>query len=344
MNTEAFLIHTDVVEKQLGGRYVLPEKVNELILNLPVFFDRKIVGHSVENKPIYSITFGHGKMKVFMWSQMHGNESTTTRALFDFFNYLDFKKYAEKASKILENCTFCVIPMLNPDGSKNWTRENAHRVDLNRDAQKLTQPESLILRSIFDTFKPDYCFNLHGQRSIYGFEDTGRPSILSFLAPAAEVTRSFTFSRKRAASVITHIYKTLDVYLPNQIGLYDDSYNEDCVGDTFQALGAATVLFEAGHYPDDYDRSITRAFLFNALLAGVEAVIDGVEYSIEAYNGIPKHTKCFCDLHKVIEGSKQCYHYEEVLKDGDILYIEKPLSKELGNGQFAHKTENILKN
>lgn len=344
MNTEAFLIHTDVVEKQLGGRYILPEKVNDLIANLPTFFDRKMVGHSVENKPIYSITFGHGKMKILMWSQMHGNESTTTRVLFDFFNYLDCKKYVEKASQILENCTFCVIPMLNPDGSKNWTRENAHGVDLNRDAQKLTQPESLILRSIFDTFEPDYCFNLHGQRSIYGFEDTGRPSVLSFLAPAAEATRSFTLSRKRAASVITHIYKTLDAYLPNQIGLYDDSYNGDCVGDTFQSLGAATVLFEAGHYPDDYNRDVSRAYIFNALLAAIESIINKVNYPIEQYQAIPIHTKCFCDVHNIVNGVTHCDHYEELLKDGTLHYIEKSLSKELGNGRFAHRTENTLAN
>jgi murein tripeptide amidase MpaA len=38
--------------------------------------------------------------------------------------------------------------MLNPDGAKTYTRENANKVDLNRDSQDLTQPESKILRKL----------------------------------------------------------------------------------------------------------------------------------------------------------------------------------------------------
>jgi hypothetical protein len=43
---------------------------------------------------------------------------------------------------------------------------NANEVDLNRDSQNLTQPESKVLREIFDLFQPHYCFNLHDQRTI----------------------------------------------------------------------------------------------------------------------------------------------------------------------------------
>jgi hypothetical protein len=47
-----------------------------------------------------------------------------------------------------------------------YTRLNANEVDLNRDSQNLTQPESKVLREIFDLFQPHYCFNLHDQRTI----------------------------------------------------------------------------------------------------------------------------------------------------------------------------------
>jgi murein tripeptide amidase MpaA len=56
--------------------------------------------------------------------------------------------------------------MLNPDGADMYTRLNANEVDLNRDSQNLTQPESKVLREIFDLFQPHYCFNLHDQRTI----------------------------------------------------------------------------------------------------------------------------------------------------------------------------------
>jgi murein tripeptide amidase MpaA len=44
--------------------------------------------------------------------------------------------------------------MLNPDGADMYTRLNANEVDLNRDSQNLTQPESKVLREIFDLFQP----------------------------------------------------------------------------------------------------------------------------------------------------------------------------------------------
>jgi murein tripeptide amidase MpaA len=46
--------------------------------------------------------------------------------------------------------------MLNPDGAKSYTRVNANEVDLNRDSQNLTQPESRVLRTAFDLFQPDF--------------------------------------------------------------------------------------------------------------------------------------------------------------------------------------------
>ena len=51
--------------------------------------------------------------------------------------------------------------MVNPDGAKLYTRVNANEVDLNRDSVNLSQPESKVLRNVFEEFKPDYCFNLH---------------------------------------------------------------------------------------------------------------------------------------------------------------------------------------
>ena len=86
-----------------------------------------------------------------MWSQMHGNESTTTKALFDFINFLHSN--TKESSVILDHFTFCMLPMLNPDGAKLYTRENANGIDLNRDAQNLSQPESIALRKTFEVFE-----------------------------------------------------------------------------------------------------------------------------------------------------------------------------------------------
>jgi hypothetical protein len=45
----------------------------------------------------------------------------------------------------------------------------------------------------------------------------------------------------------------LQRYIPGQIGRFDDSFNLNC-GDTFQAMGVPTLLFEAGHFEGDYQR------------------------------------------------------------------------------------------
>jgi murein tripeptide amidase MpaA len=93
---------------------------------------------------------------------MHGNESTTTKALFDFLNVL------QNGSALADQLLLILLySNVEPDGADMYTRLNANEVDLNRDSQNLTQPESKVLREIFDLFQPHYCFNLHDQRTIF---------------------------------------------------------------------------------------------------------------------------------------------------------------------------------
>ena len=134
---------------------------------------------------------------------MHGNESTSTKALFDCFNLFETENDISK--HILEQCTLVVIPILNPDGAEKYTRLNANLVDLNRDAKTLSQPESKVLRNIYNDFKPDYCFNLHGQRTIFSVGETSNVATLSFLSPAQDEERSLTSNRKIAMAIIAEI-------------------------------------------------------------------------------------------------------------------------------------------
>jgi hypothetical protein len=38
----------------------------------------KVIGRSVQGRPVYNAILGTGKLKIYLWSQMH-NESTTTK-------------------------------------------------------------------------------------------------------------------------------------------------------------------------------------------------------------------------------------------------------------------------
>ena len=141
-------LHQDFKAASLFGRYITLEHIEPLLAK----YNTEIVGQSVLGKPIHKLELGSGKIKILMWSQMHGNESTTTKALFDFINVLHSN--SELSKNLLNQFTFCLIPMLNPDGAAWYTRENANGIDLNRDAQNLSQPESKILRRVFDAFSP----------------------------------------------------------------------------------------------------------------------------------------------------------------------------------------------
>ena len=283
-------------EPSLSSRYITLELIEPLFNKLNVNNELEIIGKSVLDKPIYKYQIGIGKIKILLWSQMHGNESTTTKALFDFINLLNSD--SDLARKLLNAFTFYCIPMLNPDGAKLYTRENANKVDLNRDSQDLSQPESRILRAAFENFKPDFCYNLHDQRTIFGVGSTGKPATISFLAPAYNESREINESRGKAINLIAGMNDVLQYYIPGQIGRFDDSFNINCVGDTFQNLGVPTVLFEAGHFQDDYSREETRKYIFIAFVSSFEILNENdiVVSKYDKYLIIPQNKVLFYDF------------------------------------------------
>lgn len=325
-------------EKQLKGRYIHDISIQKLLEELPSNFKVKEEGFSVEKRSIYSVTIGTGKTKVLLWSQMHGNESTTTKAIFDLFKAFQKRKDAPVFDAILSSCTLCIIPILNPDGAVAYTRVNANNVDLNRDAQNRSQPESQLLWEVYQKFSPDFCFNLHGQRTIFGFEDTGKPSILSFLTPSADENRSVTLSRKRSMQVIATINKKLSPYLSGNIGRYDDGFNLNCTGDTFQANGTPTILFEAGHYPNDYDREITRQYVFLAIVVALENTFNANLLNEKDYLTIPEHQKCYCDIlfKNTLDGDIGI-QFTEKLTRNTIEFIPEFASKEITSFAYGHQ-------
>ena len=157
---------TQYLEPKLKGKYIYLDTILPLLNSLNSDFEITEIGKSVQGRAIHQVKIGTGATKILMWSQMHGNESTTTKGLFDFFNFL--KSDNEIANRIKSDYTLICIPVLNPDGAFLYTRENANQVDLNRDAFNATQPEMQILHSVYKSFQPDYCYNLHDQRTIFG--------------------------------------------------------------------------------------------------------------------------------------------------------------------------------
>jgi hypothetical protein len=313
---------------ELNGRYITQSHIEEPFKRLSSKFRTTIIGHSKLGVPIKSIFLGSGKIKILAWSQMHGNESTTTKAVFDLLN--GFYQYEENdfLKNILDRCTLQIIPMLNPDGAKAYTRENANKIDLNRDAKKLKEIESQVLRSEFERFQPDFCFNLHDQRTIFSAGDQPFPATLSFLTPAMDQARTINASRIMSMKVIAAIAKDLQEFIPNQIGRYDDAYNDNCTGDSFQSLFVPTILFESGHYKGDYQREKTREFVVNAMFSGLNTIALGAynDFEFQDYLEIPENKKLFYDVilrqaklnNEIVDVAIQ---FKEVLTNNKIEFV-----------------------
>ena len=79
---------TKYLYESIQGRYVTATHLDSFLETLPPAFKISTVGFSVKQQPIKAIEFGEGKVKILIWSQMHGNESTTTKGLFDYLHYL----------------------------------------------------------------------------------------------------------------------------------------------------------------------------------------------------------------------------------------------------------------
>ncbi len=345
------LDYPNIKEKSILGRYVTHGQVVGFLNTLRKPFSVDTIGLSVEKRSIESITMGKGKQRILMWSQMHGNESTTTKAVLDLMNFLSSE--AAEPLKILQKCTIRIIPMLNPDGAEAYTRVNANKVDLNRDAKMLTQPESKVLRMVYEDFRPHYCLNLHDQRTIFNVGNTPKPATISFLAPASDKQRSITDSRRKSMQLIGAIDHGLNSCIPGQIGRYDDTYNANCVGDTFQTLGTPTVLFEAGHFVNDYEREQTRKYIFYALFLALKNISEDWHERFEEsdYFNIPENNKLFFDIliqnidsinPSFIRKDSIGILYKEVLKNEKIHFVPKIEMAGSLEDHFGHQLYNCL--
>lgn len=329
----------------ISGRYITNEKVEDFLSHLNHYFKVDVIGKSVENRSIHTVQFGQGKTKILMWSQMHGNESTTTKAVLDLLHYLNESK-EEQIAKWAEQFTLTIVPVLNPDGAFYYTRVNANQVDLNRDSVELSQPESKLLRQLLENIQPDFAFNLHDQRSIFGVGDTGKSAAISFLAPAFNAEREMNATRKKAVQLIVAMNEIAQEMAPGHVGRFDDGFNLNCIGDYAQAMGIPTILIEAGHWANDYQRENTRTLVCASLLRVLDvlAQTNGYEaYSPEVYFSLPENTKSFCDveLRSVIIPSSQRkiivkIQYKEVLTDGSVKFCPIIVGIDKKESKFVH--------
>lgn len=331
----------------VSGRFLSFKELSPALKKFKAEYSIKEIGKSFLNIPIESIQVGNGAIKILAWSQMHGNETTTTKGILDILNFFSHLKNEKEGKEFLQQFTLLIIPILNPDGAARYTRENVNKVDLNRDANDIKEPESRVLRACFEDFKPDYCFNLHDQRTIFGAGN--KPATLSFLAPSMDETRTVTPVREKAMKLIVAMNLALQELIPGQVGRFDDSFNINCTGDYFQAQEVPTVLFECGHFPGDYQREETRKLFAYSILVAIENIVSGrfLHKEVDDYFLIPENRKNFYDLilRNAIMQSKKvdiAIQFKEIMKAGEINFLPEVQTIAPQISSFGHEEIDCL--
>lgn len=246
------------------------------------------VGKSYGGREIYQVEFGRGATRIFMWSQMHGDEPTATSALVDMFAYLQKNLDKKWVKEIEEKLTIRAVPMLNPDGAELFQRFNLQYIDINRDAQALVTPEGQLLKRLRDEWSPEIGFNLHNQNSLTTVGRTNKQATVSFLAVHgnAEVKSSESYIRnKRLISVMK---VALDDFIKGNIGRYDDTFNPRAFGDMFSAWGTPVILIETGALQGK-DEMFLIKLNFIAYLSALKALVEGSERkaNMNVYDNLP---------------------------------------------------------
>lgn len=255
---------------------------------------------SEEGRSINRIEYGDGPIKVMLWSQMHGNESTATMALMDLLAFLTTNGdlYDNLRKQIAQKLTLQFIPMLNPDGAERFTRRNALNIDMNRDARSLQTLEMKSFVDLFKSFKPHWAFNLHDQRNFFSAGDSEYPATISFLSASAEITRKLTTTREKSMKLVSVLADIVEDLLPGHCGRYTDEFYPRALGEFCHQQEVPCVLIESGTYLNDPNRDVARKFNFLILMEAFENLMDEgfLDYDTRAYHSIPENGKNILDL------------------------------------------------
>jgi hypothetical protein len=249
------------------------------------------VGISNQNREIYQMEFGTGRIKVFLWSQMHGDEPTATSALLDMFAYLQKNRDKDWVKKISDTMTIRAVPMLNPDGADAYQRRNAQGIDINRDAVNLQTPEARLLKRLRDEWSPEIGFNLHNQQSLTTAGRSNKQAAISFLVVYGDEAKTTSFGHERNKRLTSAMVIALENFMRGYIGRYDDGWSPTAFGDNFSAWGTPVILIETGAL-HGRDEMFLVKMNFVAILTALNALADGSESKFTAtnYELLPENT------------------------------------------------------
>ena len=136
----------------------------------------RVIGHSVKGRPIRAWHLGDrtSPVKAVFIATMHGNESGPASILNDL-----------RDGPPITGADIWVVPYMNPDGYARNTRQNAHRVDLNRNfpvnwirqygtynsgRRPASEPETRAMMRFLGVIRPRFIVSFH--QPLFGVDMT----------------------------------------------------------------------------------------------------------------------------------------------------------------------------
>lgn len=300
------------------------------------------LGKSAEGRTISLLKLGTGSVKVLIWSQMHGDESTATMALLDMLNFFAQQPRHNVTRAILDGLTLLIIPMLNPDGAERFQRRTAQAIDMNRDATVLRTPEARILKEMCDAYQPEFGFNLHDQDPRYTVGNSKEVSVIALLAPAFDEARGDNDVRLAAKQVASVFASVLREFVPGHVSKYDDTFEPRAFGDNVQKWGTSTVLVESGGWPGDRDKMFIRKLNYVGLLTSLHAISTGTyrQADLSSYDRLLFGTKYLYDV--ILRNAEWRGNETVPAMRADIgINIDEEMNSETGRVELVGKVADI---
>jgi len=219
-------------------------------MTAPVRSSRRLIGRSVQGRPILVQITGHGTDTVLIMGSIHGDEPAGARLVNRLAEHL------QDSPQLLTDRRVVLLPVTNPDGLAARTRANARGIDLNRNFEtgnrvdnrtnglrSLTEPESQALQSLIKEYAPSRIVSIHSPLNCIDYDGPGQ-AIAARMAQECDLAVKKLGARPGSLGSYTGAtlgIPTITLELPSEAGKMTDLALWEKYG---QALMAAVL------YPD----------------------------------------------------------------------------------------------
>jgi protein MpaA len=150
----------------------------------PVFeppVSRRIIGKSIENRPIEYTVLGQSRDVTLIMAGIHGSEPAGIPLVRRLAQYL------QQRPQLLQGRKVILLPVANPDGVAHNSRYNARGVDLNRNFSTanrinskrfgrtaLSEPEARLIAQLIRQYAPDRIVSIHQPLACIDYDGPSR--------------------------------------------------------------------------------------------------------------------------------------------------------------------------